>query len=360
MKLVKSYTAKITGNADKESKLLFNLSILQQVSEYVFPLGFDYWFDFKTMYHDCRERFPELNSKILQNFLQKYRPIKGKKSPKKVISSNIILDNQNFNMLFDPDTKYTNYWLRFGRRNYPLRGKRILSRIKDVSGVQECRIFSRNNNLYCKLTYVEEIPEITADPAKSVGIDFNTKRLASSNNKIYKMDRWFHRKSEYKKNKGKKNINNYTKNFVHSLANSIIEDLIFTGQEVLVLENLTDLRKSSSKKNGTSKGKTVNYMINNCFPFSMLKQILEYKCLESNILVETVSPAFTSKTCSRCGSQETIRESQPRFKCQDCGFQLDADLNASRNIKSRYTSLNGLPVNPARLCSQRQAAHLNA
>ncbi len=38
MKLVKSYTAKITGNAAKESKLIFTLSILQQVSEYVFSL----------------------------------------------------------------------------------------------------------------------------------------------------------------------------------------------------------------------------------------------------------------------------------------------------------------------------------
>ena len=358
MKLVKSYTAKITGNADKESKLIFTLSILDKLSEYVFSKGSDYWFDFKIMYHDCRNRFPELNSKHLQNFLQLYRPIKGRKLPKRAISPLIVLDNQNFNLKFNETTKYTNYWLRFGRRNYPLRGKRILSRIKDVSGVQEVRIFLRNEKLYCKLTYVEEIPEIVADPAKSVGMDFNTKRLASSNNKIYHMKKWFHKKSEYRKNKGKKNINNYTKNFVHSLANEIINDLIFTGQEVLVLENLTDLRKSSSKKNRTSKGKTVNYMINNCFPFGMLKQILEYKCLESGILVESINPAFTSKTCSRCGSQETIRESQPRFKCQDCNFQLDADLNASRNIRQRYILPNGSPVNPTRLLSVQSSCPL--
>ena len=350
MKLVKSYTAKITGNADKTSNLFFNLSILQQLSEYVFEKGSDYWFDFKTMYHESRTKFPEIKSKILQNFLQLYRPIKGRKLPKRPISPIIILDNQNFNLKFYGNTKYTNYWLRFGRRNYPLRGKRILSRIKDVSGVKECRIFSRNNNLYCKLTYVEEVPEIVADPAKSVGIDFNTKRIATSNNKFYKLNKFIHRKTEYKKNKGKKNINNYTKNFVHSLANQIIKDLIFTGQEVLVLENLKDLRKSSSRKNGTSKGKPLNYLINNCFPYSMLKQILEYKCLELGILVESINPAYTSKECGRCGSTNTQRPTQSRLICQDCNFQIDADLNASRNIRNRYTCSNGLPVNPTRLC----------
>ncbi len=347
MKIVKSYTARIDANASKTSNILFILSELEKMSNYVFSLGKESWFDIHTLYHDCRNRFPKLNSKILQYLLKQYLPLKGRKLPKSVVKPNIILDNQNFNLQFNETTKYTNYWLRFGRRNYPLRGKRILSRIKDVSGVKECRIFSRNNNLYCKLTYVEEVPEIVADPAKSVGIDFNTKRVASSNNKIYKMSKWFHKKSEYRKNKGKKNINNYTKNFVHSLANQIIKDLIFSGQEVLVLENLKDLRESTSKKNGTSKGKTVNYMINNCFPYSMLKQILEYKCLELGILVESVNPACTSQTCGRCGSMNTQRPTQSRLVCQDCNFQIDADLNAARNIQNRYIGLNGPPVNPA-------------
>lgn len=349
MKIVKSYTAVITGNAGKESNLIFMLSIIEKMSEYVFSLGKDKWFDQKTLYHDCRKQFPELNSKILQQFLKLYKPVGKKKLPKRPVSAMIILDNQTFDLTFNPDNKYTNYWLRFGRRNYPLKGKRILSRIKDVSGVKEARIFSRKNKLYCKLTYVEERPDIVTDPAKSTGLDLNTKRIATSDNKIYSMKRWFHRKSEYRKNKGKRNINNYTKNFVHSLANKIIDDLISSGTEVLVLEDLKNLRKSTSKKYGTSKGKTVNYMINNCFPFGMLKQILEYKCLEFNILVETIDPAYTSKTCSRCASQETLRESQPRFQCLGCGLQLDADLNASRNIRSRYIESNGSPVNPTHL-----------
>jgi IS605 OrfB family transposase len=343
---MKSYTARIEGNACKSSNLLFILSKLKEMSQYVFEGGPDYWFDFMAMYHDCRKRYPELNSKILQNFLQLYRPIKGRKLPKSAIKPIIVLD-QNFNLKFNECSKYSNWWLRFGRRNYPLRGKRILSRIKDISGVTECRIFVRNNKAYCKLTYAEEAPEITSTD-NPVGIDLNTKRIVSSSNKVYHIKRWFHRKMENKKNRGKNNIDQFTKHTIHQITNQIIADLVRTESKVLILEDLKDLRKSSSRKNGTSKGKELNYRINNCFPTAMFRQILSYKCLENGIKLEFVDPAYTSKACSRCGSQETLRETQSRFECTSCGFQLDADLNASRNILFRYTGENGSPVDPSR------------
>ena len=350
MKTIKSYSCLISGNKSKIEFLEDLLKQIEDLSLFVFNQGKSSWtfYNFKTLYHLCRKNFSSINSKILQNFIKLYQLKPGKKSPKSPINPLIYID-QNFNIEVDSSKKFSNYWLRFSRRNFPLLGKNNLKKISDFSKVKVIQIYKRNEKLYCKLTYVEEVPEIVTDPAKSTGLDFNTKRLASSNNKIYSMKRWFHRKSEHRKNKGKNNINNYTKNFVHSLANQIIKDLIFTGTEVLVLENLKDLRKSISKKNGTSKGKTLNYYINNCFPYSMLKQILEYKCLDFNILVETISPAFTSKTCSRCGSKETLRETRSRFECKDCNFQLDADLNASRNIRSRYIVSNGSPVNPTRL-----------
>jgi len=358
MKLAKSYTARIEGNACKSSNLLFILSTLTEMSQYVFEGGPEYWFDFKEMYRDCRDRYPKLNSKMTQNLLRLYHPFSDQfltdedRFPKHPVKANIILDNQNFDLEFNPDTKYTNYWLRFGRKNYPLRGKRILSRIKDISSVRECRIFLRKGKTYCKLSYVEEVPEpkSTDNP---VGIDLNTKRIASSSNKVYHMKRWFHRKMENKKNRGKKNIFHFTKHTIHQLTNQIIEDLVRTGSKVLILEDLKDLRKSSSRKNGTSKGSKIDHIVNNCFPFDIFRQLLSYKCLENGIKLEFIDPAYTSKTCSRCGSQETLRETQSRFECTSCGFQLDADLNASRNILFRYTGENGSPVDPSRFSFEK-------
>jgi len=107
--------------------------------------------------------------------------------------------------------------------------------------------------------------------------------------------------------------------------------------------NLRSLRKSASRKLGSSKGKMINYIINS-MPYGMFQKFLKYKCLDRSIKVETINPAYTSKTCSRCNSRNTLRPKQDQFMCLDCDFQLNADLNGSRNIEMFYRQLNGLQV----------------
>jgi transposase len=46
-----------------------------------------------------------------------------------------------------------------------------------------------------------------------------------------------------------------------------------------------------------------------------------------------VDPAYTSQCCSRCGNVcRENRKTQSQFECVGCGFKLNADLNAARNI----------------------------
>lgn len=47
--------------------------------------------------------------------------------------------------------------------------------------------------------------------------------------------------------------------------------------------------------------------------------------------LEAVPAAFTSQRCSQCGGIG-VRESQAAFVCPHCGFECNADLNASKNI----------------------------
>jgi len=65
-----------------------------------------------------------------------------------------------------------------------------------------------------------------------------------------------------------------------------------------------------------------------------------------------VSPAYTSQRCSKCGT--TLRENhqtQERFCCQKCGYEVNADYNAAKNIGLKYlraaqtSSGGGAPVN---------------
>lgn len=348
MKSTKSYTCLISGNKSKIQFLEDLLNEIDNLSLFVFNQGKNSWFNQKQLYHSCRQNFSNINSKILQNFIRySYAIKKGIKLPKKHVSPSIFVDYQNFDFEIYSN-KLTNYWLRFCKKNFPLLGEKILKKIKNPKQVKLVQIFKRNNKLYCKLTVVEEISDITIqNPSKIIGCDVNYKRIVFSNNSFKMIKQLAHRKIEHKKNKqNKRNLTNYSKDYLHKVTSQIAKDLSTQGIEVLILENLKNLRNSASRKRGTSKGKLLNYIINS-FPYSMFQNFLKYKCLDLGIQVEFINPAYTSKTCSRCGSLNTSRPKQETFICIDCNFQLNADLNGSRNIENFYRNLNGLPVDLA-------------
>ncbi|MGP9415950.1 RNA-guided endonuclease InsQ/TnpB family protein [Halomonas sp. AOP7-E1-9] len=72
--------------------------------------------------------------------------------------------------------------------------------------------------------------------------------------------------------------------------------------------------------------------------WGQLKTMLEYKCDHAGIVYREVREAYTSRTCSSCGSLSgpqgvnglRIRE----WECLECGVLQDRDMNAARNILS--------------------------
>ena len=68
-------------------------------------------------------------------------------------------------------------------------------------------------------------------------------------------------------------------------------------------------------------------------------QILTYKAVGAGMSVVRVDPSYTSVTCSRCGVAQfdaSIEErNRERFKCPDCGNNLNRSVNAARNILAR-------------------------
>jgi len=70
--------------------------------------------------------------------------------------------------------------------------------------------------------------------------------------------------------------------------------------------------------------------------FSSLVQRCQTKALQRGGQVILVNPRHTSQICSDCGHKDkSSRKSQAIFQCVSCGFQLNADLNAARNILQR-------------------------
>jgi transposase len=64
---------------------------------------------------------------------------------------------------------------------------------------------------------------------------------------------------------------------------------------------------------------------------------VEYKAEALGKKVMVINPYHTSQTCSRCGHVSRSNRKGRRFTCVQCGFSLDADLNASRNIAAFST-----------------------
>jgi putative transposase len=65
---------------------------------------------------------------------------------------------------------------------------------------------------------------------------------------------------------------------------------------------------------------------------------LTYKLEERGGTLTKVNPAYTSQTCSACGTiDKASRESQASFACRHCGFTIHADHNAAINILRRST-----------------------
>ncbi|MFQ5981003.1 MAG: RNA-guided endonuclease TnpB family protein, partial [Candidatus Heimdallarchaeota archaeon] len=79
--------------------------------------------------------------------------------------------------------------------------------------------------------------------------------------------------------------------------------------------------------------------------FARITAMLTYKLARIGFPLErfrAVSEAWTSRTCSRCGSKNTARPTQGLFLCWTCGTQLNADLNGAKNIGFRLiNSLDG-------------------
>lgn len=90
----------------------------------------------------------------------------------------------------------------------------------------------------------------------------------------------------------------------------------------LKLENIEDLRK----------GKNVSRNFSH-WTYAEIYCKLEQRCEELDVQVIYNSPVYTSKRCSECGWTHKNNRRKELFKCVKCGNVMDADLNASINIK---------------------------
>jgi putative transposase len=130
-------------------------------------------------------------------------------------------------------------------------------------------------------------------------------------------------------------VNRFRRDCDHVLSRRIV-DSVQPGT-VIVLENLKHIRDRAKQR-----GRALRRRLHS-WSFARFRMFLTYKAEAKGCKVVTIDPCYTSQTCSRCGYvHRSNRLSQSRFLCRACGFELNADLNAARNIVRKYLAGGGM------------------
>ena len=112
---------------------------------------------------------------------------------------------------------------------------------------------------------------------------------------------------------------NFATTYNHMISKNVVEFAKKHQCEYIHLEKLT--------KDGFN-----NIILRN-WSYYQLQQYSEYKAEREGIQVRYIDPSYTSQTCARCGHiDKENRQTQEKFICTKCGFELNADHNASINI----------------------------
>lgn len=107
----------------------------------------------------------------------------------------------------------------------------------------------------------------------------------------------------------------------HKYSRAIVEYAIKKDCGVIQMEELS----------GITQGEQPRYLKN--WSYYDLQMKIENKAKEAGIKVKYINPRFTSQRCSKCGFiHKDNRPEQAKFICQSCGFEVNADFNASQNI----------------------------
>lgn len=119
-------------------------------------------------------------------------------------------------------------------------------------------------------------------------------------------------------------IKNRRKDFLHKLSTNLVRQhgAIFVGNV-----NASGLAKTNMAKSVLDAG------------WSSFRAMLRYKCDHAGVLFEEVNEAYSTVTCSACGSRSGpsgLKDLRIRgWSCSDCGAVHDRDTNAAINILAR-------------------------
>jgi len=347
---VKTYNVKLIFEGDEDKQSVINSLALKRtafniISEIrlgmkkcngIMPLH-------QRSYYKIREQFPELPSQYIikaeQDVIAKYKTIRANRhritEPVLTTSLNIQLDKRIYTWVGQDDIKLTT---AYGRVTAKLMKYDKLNELFDKFGLQDPALFCRNGEVFLSVVFDDGVKQLKGK--KCIGIDLGLKRLSATSegniikgnefNGVKRKIRFNKRKLQSKNShsgrvklkKLKRKEYNFSKHYTHHVVNNILT----TSANVLVLEDLSKIKKKN-------RGKRFNNRLSQ-MPFFQLRTILTYKAIALGKKVELVNPHYTSQLDYR--GLENGKRKGCRYYGVD-GKVLDSELNAANNIGLRYS-----------------------
>jgi putative transposase len=133
----------------------------------------------------------------------------------------------------------------------------------------------------------------------------------------------------------KRRENRFAEDYIHRVSKAIVQETLDHNVDTIVFEQLDHIRDRMHNANNRTKRQI------HTWAFRRLQEFVTYKAAEVGIRVDYQDARYTSQKCSRCGHTQSSNRHGHQFVCRSCGYSLDADYNAAKNIGFNY-------------CTQRQ------
>ncbi len=347
-------------------KLPYDKSLLETGERFreACQMALDYGFSARTFnknklnratYEDVRKAIPTLPSALVQTARDTAsESLKQTKLEKKIHRKSLTIRYDRRTFRFYPDSHTISLTTVSGRLVFPVALSPLIEKYRGEYTNAQVFIDTKHRKMSVMIQVElqdKEVEKKVYNNIKVMGVDRGIRNMAVlSNNIFFNSAQLKDVKGRYRYNRKKlqhagtrsahlklKELSGRERRFVQNTNHAISKQIVNFPFDVIALEDLGSARMRTKRN-----GRRFNRKLGSWSPHH-LEQFIEYKAQERNKSVVYVNPRYTSQRCSSCGYVHKDNRKGSVFRCLKCGFELHADLNASRNIevlgKSEYFRL---------------------
>ena len=228
------------------------------------------------------------------------------------------------------------YWIKLGsvgnkiRLLLPLKNHKHNKKFGGWKRAGSCMLLRNNGKFKIELIYEQATPVIHK-PNKILAIDAGINCLMSCSDgrqiglELKKLLNELNQKQQKSKSYQRKLTQ------IHNYVRWCVNQLDWTNLSDLVIENLKYIQIGTKQRANKATRRLLSK-----WNLGLWRKAIEQKCEANCVCLHQVEPKYTSQTCPRCGNVDKGNRDGTLFRCTACGYEANADLNASINILNRF------------------------